>query len=203
MTQHGVSERKILLVPYGVDTSAFSPGGTSEGAEPGERLRFVYVGQVALRKGIPILLEAVNGLDVVVDVVGPVFDAAIARSAPRNVNIRGAVGKEELIRIYRSADAFIFPTIEDSFGLVVMEAAATGLPVISTDGAGASELLGPPHVVIEAGRVSALRNALRAQTRLSSDQRREIAEDARSAAARTWREYADEVLDTVSLRAKH
>ena len=59
----------------------------------------------------------------------------------RGPNVRVLPPTNELERYYAAADAFVFPTTCDAFGMVVLEAMAAGLPVFSSDRAGASELI--------------------------------------------------------------
>jgi glycosyltransferase involved in cell wall biosynthesis len=63
---------------------------------------------------------------------------------------------------YRAADALVFPTLCDGFGMVATEAWSQGLPVITTDRAGAADLLRPQRngLLIQAGKADAIREAL-------------------------------------------
>lgn len=113
--------------------------------EPG--LRLLTVGRLIARKGIDRLLDAVaaarsSGAEVEVIVVGtgPHEEALRRRAADLAVPVdwRGFVDQPELPAIYGEADAFAFPTLGDPFGIVLLEAAASGLPVVASPHAGAS-----------------------------------------------------------------
>ena len=81
---------------------------------------------------------------------------------PAGVELRGSVPRAELLENYRAADALIFPTLCDGFGLVATEAWSRGVPVITTDRAGAADLLKPDHngLLIRAGDSAAIAAAI-------------------------------------------
>lgn len=206
MTDHGVPAGKVVTVPFGVGTWR---GGAAHRGEPGRRRRprIVCVAQISLRKGIPFLLRAVRGLDVDLVIVGNVFDRRIVAAAPGNVTLLGALPPAELAREYARADAFVLPTIEDAFGLVVTEAVSSGLPVITTSAAGAAEVLTEPtgagepvHRVVPPGDVAALREALRSVPPLTGERRAEIAASVRrSAPDGSWPAYAGAVYGALAV----
>ncbi len=75
----------------------------------------------------------------------------------------GSVVRSVLFEAYEAADILVFPTLSDGFGMVVTEAFAHGLPVITTNRAGASDLVrhGVNGLIIPAGDAVALANALK------------------------------------------
>lgn len=97
------------------------------------------VGQFIHRKGFDILLNACKkiGKDVGVYIVGgePTKEYLDLKNSLglNNVHFCGFKTKEELAKYYRAADVFVFPTREDVWGLVINEAMAHGLPIITTD----------------------------------------------------------------------
>jgi glycosyltransferase involved in cell wall biosynthesis len=111
------------------------------------RLRVLTVGRLIRRKGIDRLLDAVaaarwSGAEVDVIAVGAGPDEAALRGRAADLAIpvdwRGFVDQPELPAIYGEADAFAFPTLGDPFGIVLLEAAAAGLPVVASPRAGAT-----------------------------------------------------------------
>ena len=115
------------LMPWtrGVDTQVFRPRKRTgpSSAEP----VFLYVGRIAVEKGI----ESFLGLDLpgakVVVGDGPQLDE-LRRRFP-NVRFTGPLFDEALAQEYAAADVFVFPSRTDTFGIVLLEAMASGLPV--------------------------------------------------------------------------
>lgn len=205
MLEHGVNPAKIVCVPYAVDSETFQYDPlASHGNKSSSRLRALCVAQVSLRKGIPVLLSAVEGLPVDLTLVGQVFDQRILRNLPSNVTLRGSLSKKELIRAYANADVFVLPTIEDICSLVVAEAATAGLPVITTTANGAKELLGKSHSIIEPGNVEVLRQALATAATPSDEVRAKISQEMREmlgegdSANTPWERYAAMVFGEIA-----
>lgn len=151
----GISNERILTAPNSVDVDLFAAlAAEARHAEFEVRVRrslplryFLYVGRLVRAKGVFDLLEAYRrlGEDVRAN-VGLVFvgDGAdrpeimdqASRIAPGIVQFPGFVQREGLPEFYALADALIFPTHSDPWGLVVNEAISCGLPVIATSVAG-------------------------------------------------------------------
>jgi glycosyltransferase involved in cell wall biosynthesis len=117
--------RNLVMWSRGVDTELFRPGPALE--HDWQRPVFMYVGRVAVEKNIQAFLDLdlPGGKVVVGD--GPMREA-LARRYP-HVVFTGAKHGEDLAAHFRSADAFVFPSRTDTFGLVLLEAMASGTPV--------------------------------------------------------------------------
>lgn len=123
---------------HGVDLSLFQP---IEGADLGlPRPVFLYVGRVSYEKN----LEAFLRLDLpgtkLVYGVGPLLERLV-REYPQ-VQWRGVVPRCELVKVYSAADAFVFPSHSETFGLVMLEAMACGLPVAAFPVPGPLDVVG-------------------------------------------------------------
>lgn len=196
MVSAGVAQAKLVTVPYGVSTSTFNV--SNDPRVGAVRPRVIFVGQISLRKGIPILLEAARGLNIDVVLAGAVFDPKALSNMPENVQLLGVLTPDQLADEYRQSSALVLPTLDDAFGLVVTEATSAGLPVITTDACGASEgLTHPRHQIIPAGDVAALRTALARVHLIRDDERCEIAGQTSS---RDWTTYSRLVDDAVGCR---
>ena len=117
------------------------------GPRPGAAARFLFVGAVALHKGVHHLLAAWRQLNVptgtaVLEIVGDItLPRAVLRDCPASVQFAGRLRPMEVCARYQQADALVFPTLCDGFGMVVTEAFSQGLPVITTPRAGAAEMV--------------------------------------------------------------
>jgi glycosyltransferase involved in cell wall biosynthesis len=115
------------LMPWtrGVDTQFFHPRDVRLFGS--DKPVFLYVGRVAVEKNLDAFLRLdLPGLKVVVG-TGPMLEKLSARYP--DVVFTGKKVGEELAQCYASADVFVFPSLTDTFGIVLLEAMATGLPV--------------------------------------------------------------------------
>jgi len=123
---------------HGVDTEIFSPGDREflDTARP----IFLYVGRVAVEKNIEAFLQLnLPGSKWVVG-EGPLRPCLEHRYP--HVNFAGIQPVEQLVRFYRAADVFVFPSLTDTFGLVLLEALACGTPVAAFPVAGPADVIG-------------------------------------------------------------
>jgi glycosyltransferase involved in cell wall biosynthesis len=140
----GYRSCKLLVNPLGVDGSVFFPATEVERAKR-ETFRFVFVGQLSLQKGIPQLLDAWNKLSP--DNAQLVLAGTIP-SNERNViepliqqtrGVKWDGHQTDVPGLLRSCDVLVLPSAQDGFGLVVLEALSSGLPVIVSDRVGAKD----------------------------------------------------------------
>lgn len=132
----GVKEAQMLMCPYGVDTTQFSMKEYEE--EPHLPLKFIYVGGVKELKGISFLLKAFEDIpeeQAKLTVVGA-YDLADVREYADKVNFTGLVMHDEIAKLLKNSDVFVFPSLGDSFALSAVEAAACGLPLIVSENTG-------------------------------------------------------------------
>lgn len=145
----------ILHWSRGVDTALFYPRDVRLFG-PGPV--FLYVGRVAIEKNIEAFINAdLPGKKVVVG-DGPQLD--VLSKAHKDVIFTGAKKGEELAQHFASADVFVFPSLTDTFGIVIIEALASGLPVA------AYPVTGPKDILIE-GQNGVLSNDLAAAARMA------------------------------------
>lgn len=136
LAEHGI--RNTVVWPRGVDIARFEPEG--ECAVTSERPVFMYVGRVAVEKNLKAFLDlALPGEKWVVG-GGPQLET-LRRIYPE-VNFAGPKAHSELPRWYRSADVFVFPSRTDTFGLVLLEALACGVPVAAYPVPGPMDVIG-------------------------------------------------------------
>jgi glycosyltransferase involved in cell wall biosynthesis len=131
----------VVVWPRGVDTRLFHPRAIDL-ALPGPV--FLCVGRVAVEKNLEAFLDLdLPGTKVIVG-DGPAR-AGLARKYPQAVFL-GACHGEELAQIYAAADVFVFPSKTDTFGLVLLEALASGVPVAAFPVTGPRDVLGSAEV---------------------------------------------------------
>jgi glycosyltransferase involved in cell wall biosynthesis len=141
--------RNVVLWPRGVDATHFHPRPADLGLP---RPVFMCVGRVAVEKNLEAFLDLdLPGSKVIVG-DGPEL-TSLARKYPQAVFL-GARQGEALAEAYAAADVFVFPSRTDTFGLVLLEALASGLPVAAFPVTG-------PRDVIGAAPVGALNEDLR------------------------------------------
>ena len=132
----------VRLWPKGVDTALFHPGKRGPLDHPAPI--FLYVGRVAVEKNVEAFLSLdLPGTKLVVG-GGPSLDQLRARY-PAAVFLGPRLG-EELARLYASADVFVFPSRTDTFGLVLLEALASGTPVAAYPVTGPIDVIGDAPV---------------------------------------------------------
>jgi len=130
--------RNIVRWTRGVDTALFRPRRERvlDCPEP----VFLYVGRVAVEKNLPAFLSLdLPGTKVVVG------DGPARRDLERqhrDVRFLGALTGEDLAQVYASADVFVFPSLTDTFGIVLLEALASGLPIAAFPVTGPVDVVG-------------------------------------------------------------
>jgi glycosyltransferase involved in cell wall biosynthesis len=145
--------RNVVLWPRGVDARQFHPRPVDLGLP---RPVFLCVGRVAVEKNLEAFLDLdLPGSKVIVG-DGPAR-AALARKYPQAVFL-GARQGEALAEVYAAADVFVFPSKTDTFGLVLLEALASGLPVAAFPVTGPRDVIGhePVGVLNDDLRVACL-----------------------------------------------
>jgi glycosyltransferase involved in cell wall biosynthesis len=139
LSQHGF--RNISSWSRGVDTETFRPRakGEPDVFEGLARPIFLYVGRVAVEKNIDAFLALdLPGTKVVVG-PGPQLDELKAKHP--QVVFRGARSGEDLSAHFACADVFVFPSLTDTFGLVILEAMASGTPVAAYPAPGPIDII--------------------------------------------------------------
>lgn len=147
----GIAAAKISVYRRGVDIERFHPSKRNGFFKnkfnlPDIKLKLLYVGRVSKEKNLQDLVAATKYLfsvrrDFHLNIVGggPYLDEMKKDMASLPVTFCGYLNGEELAQAYASSDIFIFPSATDTFGNVVLEAQASGVPVIVTDSGGPQE----------------------------------------------------------------
>jgi glycosyltransferase involved in cell wall biosynthesis len=156
---------KTVVVQTGVDTEYFSPNPAVTMAST---FRVCYVGRLELAKGVGYLLEAWKRLSlgsaelVLVGEVKAHMKSLLAKYVDCGVRVVGTLPVGEVVRCYREATLFVQPSPNEGLAQVLLEAMASGLPVVATDKTGALECVtnGKEGLVVPARDVHALAEAI-------------------------------------------
>ncbi len=191
---------KCVVVPLGLKVPSTSTPAPKSHSGP---LRVLFVGDESLRKGIGDLHTAIQfaGRErFEVRAVGRFDLSAHGRAiASESMQLVGHVPRSEMEQQYRWADVFVLPSVSDTFGLVVPEAMANGVPVVTTTHVGAADIIrsGVDGIIIEPNQPEQLAESLRQL----SDDRQLIAKMSANAAHRvrdfSLTEYATRLVQAI------
>jgi glycosyltransferase involved in cell wall biosynthesis len=168
----------VVVTTNGID-EAFSPIAM-------ERTHFLYVGNDKPHKNIDALVEAAGEHALIL--VGAPFERF--RHRP-NIDVRGFVSNEELVRLYRSAIALVMPSHEEGFGLPAAEAMACGTAVITSLAPALVEITGDAALHVDARDVDALAHAMRRVANDAQLRERLASRGIERARAFTWKRCAE------------
>lgn len=144
LIRNGVTREKIFVNPYGVNLDSFFEGRKTDNV-----FRVIQVGGITIGKGVLTLIEAfklagIENSELVFVGGGPSssdLSSAIESTKPSNVFFYPPVPQKELRGYYNQSSVFVLASVEDGFGMVVLQAMACGLPVIVTENVGAKDLV--------------------------------------------------------------
>ena len=163
--QRGFSEDKIIKNNLGVNLSIFgnSPHPIRKDCE-----KILFVGRIGIRKGIPNLLAGFADLKTKakLHLIGPIesgFENYLRKAPLDRVIVRGPITFNKLPAEYEDTDIFCLPSLEEGFPLVILQALASGCPVITTKAAGASDIIknGVNGIILPDNSPSNITKALR------------------------------------------
>jgi glycosyltransferase involved in cell wall biosynthesis len=133
----GVEEERVRVIPHGVE-APFQPYGPAAGGD-----YVLAVGTLEPRKNLSRVVAAAERVGVDVRVVGaPGWGDVDVPSA-------GFVPDEELARLYRGARCLVYPSLYEGFGLPVLEAMASGTPVVTSANTALAELVGDAAILVD------------------------------------------------------
>jgi len=201
--------KEVVVAHFG------SPAGTADGTDPrvgaasgGGRLRVLFAGSMSQRKGLGDLFAAMNHLgrrDIELVVMGsPQAPMPFYREQYPDFTYEGTRPHAEVLRLMRSCDVLVLPSIVEGRALVMQEAMSQGLPIVITANTGGEDLIEPGQtgflVPIRSPEAIADRLAWLADHR---DQTRAMGESARlKAATYSWSNYGDEVARVIERKVQ-
>ncbi len=181
---YDVGPQKIRIVPNGVDTEKFkpieNPGELGQKFGVGNVPVVLFVGSLIIRKGLHYLVDAAKkivkeqpGATFLIVGEGPLkqqITAALeAENLSGNFKFLGTLNDDALKAVYACADVFVLPSIQEGQGIVLLEAQASGKPIVAFDIGGVNEAVrnNETGLLVERGNTDELANALQ---RLLSDE---------------------------------
>lgn len=207
-----VDPRRVHVVAHGVDHERFSPPSNAVVDDARRRLGlgaepfFVYVGGFDFRKNVPMIIDAFgrDGLadDALLVLAGgsddATRDALLQRADDHGVLQRTVwcerISDDELVGLLGGALGFVYPSLSEGFGLQVLEAMATGCPVVTSDRSALAEVADDAALLVDPESADALVDAMRRLT--DSDTRATLRERGiRRAAQFDWARCARQTLD--------
>jgi glycosyltransferase involved in cell wall biosynthesis len=157
--------KKARVVSPGVDHLFFAPA-----IQPTRQqlFRVCYVGRLELAKGIGYLLQAWKQLALpqaellMIGEIRPEIDSLVRSHVDASVRLIGVLTPQKVAEFYRQSNIFAFPSVNEGFALVLLEAMAAGLPVVASDKSGAVECVseGKDGIIVPARSVDALAEAI-------------------------------------------
>lgn len=155
LRQLGAPPEKIALVPYGLDISFRAEAGRPTIG------RALYVGNITYLKGVPHFAAAARmarerGLNLEMRAVGSDPLGLRSRAEFRGPRYVGHISRADVQSEFLSADVMVFPTLSDGFGIVLLEAMAAGVPVISTANCGDVVVDGVNGFIVPTGDAQAI-----------------------------------------------
>ena len=211
-TDYDVAATKLTVAEPGTEPAIRSTG-------TGAPLTMLAVGALIPRKGYAVLIEALSAIEEPawqLTIAGAlehdpaetnrVREAIMASGRRRRITIAGRVSDNQLARLYADADLFVLPSLYEGYGMVLAEALARGLPIVSTTGGAAAETV-PDDAALKVapGDAMALRAAL--ETILGDSRRREAMATAAWEAGRAlplWPASVERIADVIkSVHKEH
>jgi len=147
LAELGIEPERIRRWDRGVDLQRFDPAHRDDTLLPRDRVNVLYAGRLSKEKGVELLADAFleahrrdSRLHLVLAGGGPEEELLRERLGDR-ATFLGWLSGNELARVYASADVFLFASATETFGQVILEAQASGLPVVAVDRGGPSCLI--------------------------------------------------------------
>ena len=153
-----VDEKKISVIPNGVDDGFFLTKANRIKNDP---IKILFVGRLTVEKNVPMIIEAVAKAtcSLQLDIVGDgamLIDLMNQTKSIKNQKIifHGQQSPEQLVEFYRQADALVLASDYEGQPGVIMEAMASGTPVIGTDVTGIREIIGKDGLLVKKNALS-------------------------------------------------
>jgi len=190
----------IDVIPNGADLERFKPAETDNKSDT---LRLLTVGRLSVTKRVEILIDAIEimhskGCEVRFTIVGGgqmlqnLKQIALKKNLADIIEITGRIDAEDMPQVYRQNDIFISASMQEGMSNAMLEAMASGLPIVTTRCEGAEELIADNGLVVETANAEEIAKAIRT---IADDRQtyKQMAVAARRQAEKfTWNEVASQ-----------
>ena len=208
LVKQGMAENCVHLAPYGVNIEDFKP---KKEFKRNEKMRFLFVGSFSQRKGISYLLQAFKELEdagenVSLTMAGRgIMDYELVKSYKlKCLETHINLPIEKLVELMHESDVFVFPSICEGFGLVLVQAMATGLPLITTYNTSGPDFIeeGKDGFLIEAQDVEAIKNKVKYFLQNPEEVKRMGQNAIIKSKDFTWDKFSSEIIKSVEKAEK-
>lgn len=193
----------IAVIPNGIDTEKFYPAETQH---PGKTMKLLTVSRLIERKRIDLLIKAVSlakdaDLDVCLNIAGEGNLGGSLRKLSKELNVSerifflGRIPSEKMPQIYRENDIFVMSSAHEGMSNAMLEAMASGLPIVTTECEGVEELIADNGIVTERADAESFAEALK---KLAQDDKsyKQMSSASRTKAEKlSWNTVAQQYLD--------
>lgn len=193
----GVERSRLRVIAHGV---RFPERVGLAAREP----MVLHVGAIQKRKNLVLLIEAFErGVKAPWRLclagsagygAGEVMERVARSPARERIETPGWVSDEEVARLYERASIFAFPSLDEGFGIPVLEAMAQGVPVLAANRPALAEVCGDAALLLDAADPAAWEGALREWTTNDGEREGRVAAGLRRAAEFTWKRAVDETM---------
>ncbi len=179
-------QKPIRTIYNGIDTKLFTP---AHGKRPSRGLNVLVAGNMTRRKGADLISNIAKKLEpgITIQCATGLRTLRTAKAASPRIRLLGSIAYDEMPSVYRQADLLLFPTVREGFGLVVAEAMACGLPIVTSDCSSLPELVdhGKGGFLVRIGDTEAFAERIN-QLASSPNLRREMGQYNRAKAERLF-----------------
>lgn len=148
--KYGINPDKVHVVGVGFNPNVFY---MDKNKKQYSKIRLVYAGKLNFAKGVPSLIKAYNNLNVDKDAVELILAGAgtgeqfktiekMVKESKLKIVLKGAVPQKELAKLFRESHMFVFPSFFEGLPLVLIEALASGMRIVTTKLPGVTEFIG-------------------------------------------------------------
>jgi glycosyltransferase involved in cell wall biosynthesis len=162
--ENSIGKEKLFINPLGCDTKMFQKVKKTD-----KKFRIISCGLASIQKGTPYLVQAIKNLSSKIDIefwhLGKVSNEIknLVLDSPENIIFKGGISKDKLYRYYSQGSVFVLPSIQDGFGMVILESMSCGLPVICSENTGIRNILSKDYregIVFETRDINSLEKAI-------------------------------------------